>query len=220
MLANSKEDDPMKEKDQNQGWKHFKGDTIGVVLSSENSKTTDRPENKEKQRKAPIKGTKRSLPQRIARKLVILMIMLIAVPIIAWLSIYWYSTSRDTPILLYANEYALYNGSVYTHERESIVLADDGKGFIELTSYLNLSNQGVVTIRALGTHRYFAFVWMPKPPDFKDAYGLIDYNCDRQYTPMIIGGALIIPSCFKKILADKMAAISYTSPKVKPDIES
>ena len=197
----------MKEKDQNQGWKHFKGDTIGVVLSPENSKTTDRPENGKKQRKAPINGTKLPWYQRTARKIVILFGLFVAAIVITIVSIFYYSNSRDAPLLLYADQYALHKGSVYVRNKEDIIRAGDKKGLIESVSYLNTDNQMLVTVRALGTGRYFAFVWVPKLDSFEGAYGMIDYNCDGQYTPMIIDGDIIIPTCFKDIVIKKMGSI-------------
>lgn len=209
----------MKEnKDQNQGWKHFKGDTIGVIVEDPTGSIPRCPKNREIRGKAPKKSTKQPWYQRAARMLVIILGFSGIVLVIIGMSIFWYSTSRDTPFLYYEDQYALHKGSVYTHNKETIVLADDKKGFIEMVSYLNMDKQMLVTTRALGTNRYFAFVWVPKSDSFDGAYGLIDYNCDRQYTPMIIGGGMVIPTCFRKILTDKMAPISPTSPKKKPDI--
>ena len=98
-----------------QGWRHFKGDTIGVVVDlkrcgnlvpateqirrqhcdmgdgregdcpiilGKSDYCQDNTENKEKHGKAPIKQAKRSWYQRIARMLVILILITITIPII------------------------------------------------------------------------------------------------------------------------------------------
>ena len=210
----------MKKNDQNQGWKHFKGDTIGVIVEDPTGSIPREEVNDEKPLKAPKKGTLASLTQRIVRKLVIIIIISMTVPIIAGLSIMYYSTARDTPLLLNEDRLALYNGSLYLRGKESIILADDQKGFVEMVSYLNLDKQMLVTARALGIYRYFAFIWVPKLNSFEGAKGFIDLNCDRQYTPMIVDGNLIIPKCFKKILTDKMAPMSPSQSKGSSDIES
>jgi len=186
----------MEEKDQNQ--------TLGVIVEDHIRSISRDKINGEKSLKDLIKSTKQPWYQRIARRIVLTIITFAAVSIIAGLSILYYSISRDTPLLFYANTYALHKGSIYALNKEKIILADDQKGFIEAVSYLNMDNQMLVTTRALGTGRYFAFAWVPKLDSFEGAYGLIDYNCDGQYTPMIIGGAMIIPACFRKILTDKI----------------
>ncbi len=188
----------MKEKDQNQGWKHFKGDTLGVIVKDHIGSIPHHDED-------PFK----KLPwyQRIARMLVIMLgIFVVIIAITIWSTI-WYSNSRDTPLLLYADQYALHKASVYVRNKEDIIRASDKKGLIEAVSYLNMDNQMLITVRALGTGRYFAFIWVPKLDSLEGTYGMIDYNCDGQYTPMVIGGDIIIPTCFKDIVIKKMGSI-------------
>ena len=251
MIAQEKEDNLMKEKDQNQGWRNFKGDSIGAVVDLKKCENLvpateqikqqhcdmgdgiegDCPiflgksdycqyntENRGKRRKAPKKGTKCPWYQRIARMLVIMIgIFVVIITITIWSTIR-YSDSRNTPLLFSSGRLALHKGSIYTRDRESIIIADDGKGFVEMVYYLSLDSQGLITTRALGTNRYFAFAWIPKPPYFEGANSMIDYNCDGQYTPMGLGGEMIIPGCFIKILTDKMINISPSRSSTKSDI--